>query len=105
MSLKSDKLRSLIHEKRLFLDGGMGTVLLSMLPEGVGFENVTLQRPEIITSVHRAYLEAGSDIITSNTFSVNLDKYDDYEERIKIAMYAAKNAASDFEKILIGTSL
>lgn len=98
MSLKSDKLRSLIHEKRLFLDGGMGTVLLSMLPEGVGFEDVTLQRPEIITSVHRAYLEAGSDIITSNTFSVNLDKYDDYEERVKIAMYAAKNAASDFEK-------
>lgn len=97
MSLKSEKLINLIHEKRIYLDGGMGTVLLSVIPDGVPLEDAVIHCPEIITSVHRAYLDAGSNVITSDTFSVNSDKYDDYDERIELAMDAAKKAVSDFE--------
>lgn len=97
MSLRSEKLIKLIHEKRLYLDGGMGTVLLSKLPPDISLEDATLLAPETVKSVHRAYLDAGSSFITSNTFSVNCDKNEDYELRIKAAMDIAKQAVSEFE--------
>ncbi|WP_195269305.1 homocysteine S-methyltransferase family protein [Eubacterium sp. 1001713B170207_170306_E7] len=58
--------------KRLYLDGAMGSLLQAKL-ENIGPvpEALTLTRPEIIQDIYRAYIEAGSDIITTCTFGAN----------------------------------
>ncbi len=53
----------------LVIDGAMGTELFSRgLPAGDAPERWNLEAPERVQEVHRAYIEAGSDIILTNTF-------------------------------------
>ncbi|MBQ2729246.1 MAG: homocysteine S-methyltransferase family protein [Clostridia bacterium] len=88
-----NSIREIIKNKRLFLDGGTGTVLQGMgLPAGMSPEAWNLTYPERITALHRAYFEAGSDIVATNTFGVNSLKYDNCEEYIKAAIDCAKAA-------------
>lgn len=58
--------------KPLLADGAMGTVLHN---RGVGFDQsfdaLNLTNPALVAEVHRAYIEAGSQIIYANTFSAN----------------------------------
>jgi len=84
-SEKYKLLRELLEERILILDGAMGTMIQShKLGEaefrGVRFKNhhkdikgdndiLNLTCPEIITAIHRQYLEAGADIIETNTFN------------------------------------
>lgn len=67
------KLLELIKTNRaLFSDGAMGTVLSQRLPlNQTCLDCVNLTHPAIVESVHRDYLEAGSDIIQTNTFGAN----------------------------------
>jgi homocysteine S-methyltransferase len=66
--------RSALRERLLVCDGAMGTQLRSYLqrgePEGA-LELLNLARPELVQHVHREYVEAGADIITTNTFSAS----------------------------------
>lgn len=65
-------------EKRiLILDGAMGTMLQNENLSAEDFggedldgcnENLVLTRPDVLEKVHRKYLEAGADIICTNTF-------------------------------------
>ena len=51
-------------KKRYLLDGGMGTMLQqSGLEPGASPDLLSLTNPELITSIHRSYIEAGSDVI------------------------------------------
>jgi 5-methyltetrahydrofolate--homocysteine methyltransferase len=80
-------LKKLLKTKILVLDGAMGTSLqnFNLSPEDFGGEqydgcneNLVLTNPEIITRVHESYLEAGADIIETNTFGgtpVVLEEY------------------------------
>ena len=62
----------LVRNGFVLMDGGMGTLLCSMgLRPGEHSESWNLTRPDDIVSVHRAYMDAGSNIVTSNTFGVN----------------------------------
>ena len=89
-----NELRRLIYEKRLFLDGGTGTVLQSMgLPAGMPPEEWSITCPDKITELHRAYFEAGSNIVCTNTFGVNSLKYTDCEKYISAAVKCARAAA------------
>ncbi|MBR6676151.1 MAG: homocysteine S-methyltransferase family protein [Clostridia bacterium] len=91
-----NKVLELLKEKRLFLDGGTGTVLQSMgLPAGTAPEAWSLKYPERITALHRAYFEAGSNIVATNTFGVNSLKYDNYEMYIKAAVECAISAKDE----------
>ena len=54
----------------LILDGAMGTMLQRYGLSG-NSEAFNLSRPETIRDIHRAYIEAGADIISTNTFSAN----------------------------------
>lgn len=91
------KISQLINTKRLYFDGGMGTVLQKRgLKSGDLPENWNLKHPEIIESIHREYLDAGANIITTNTFGVNCLKHDNYEELIVAAVNCARNAANDY---------
>lgn len=59
----------------LLLDGAMGTMLqASGLPAGVSPEEFCMENPQILQNIHRAYLEAGADIITTCTFGASAYK-------------------------------
>ena len=55
--------------RRLYCDGGMGSLLQAAgLAAGELPERWNISHPEVITDVHRKYLAAGADIMTTNTF-------------------------------------
>ena len=90
-------LRKTIAKQRLFFDGAMGTQLQARgLQAGEQPETWNLTHPAVITEIHRQYLAAGSNIITSNTFGLNRYKFDQCEAYAKGAMDCAKKAAADF---------
>ena len=60
----------------LFFDGGMGTMLQAAgLAPGELPERLNLTAPDAVRAVHRAYVQAGSDVITANTFGANALKF------------------------------
>lgn len=56
----------------ILCDGAMGTMLYQTgMGGGACFDNLNLTDPALVASVHRQYLEAGAEIIETNTFSAN----------------------------------
>ncbi|MFZ0435099.1 MAG: bifunctional homocysteine S-methyltransferase/methylenetetrahydrofolate reductase [Chthoniobacterales bacterium] len=56
-------------------DGAMGTLLAERgIPSGSCFEELCLERPELILEIHREYLAAGASVITTNSFGANAQK-------------------------------
>ncbi len=91
-------IKQLIKQKRLYLDGGTGTVLQSMgLPNGTPPEIWNIENPDAVVLLHRSYYEAGSNIVATNTFGVNCNKYDNYKELIAAAFTCAKKARDSFD--------
>jgi 5-methyltetrahydrofolate--homocysteine methyltransferase len=65
----------LLAERTVLFDGGLGSALIARgLPTGAGPERWNLERPEEVREVHRAYFEAGADVVQTNTFGCNLVK-------------------------------
>ena len=59
----------------VLLDGGMGTMLQAKgLPVGATPELTALEHPEWLLDIHRAYVEAGAQILYANTFGANREK-------------------------------
>jgi len=53
----------------LLFDGAMGSMLIARgMPAGMASEMMNIQKPDIVLDIHKAYLAAGSDVITTNTF-------------------------------------
>ena len=88
----------------LLLDGSMGALLQSRgLPPGYATDLWNLERPQDIQQVHSEYVEAGSDIILTNTFGssrLRLREYDAEgqireinEAGVEMARRAAKGKA------------
>ncbi len=93
-----NNLRELIKSKRLYCDGGTGTVLQGMgLPTGTPPEKWNIEHPEKITQLHKMYFDAGCNIVVSNTFGVNRDKYENYAELIECGITCARKAAEGRE--------
>lgn len=96
--------REQLYRKILILDGAMGTMLqqANLTAEDFGGEEydgcnelLNLTRPDVIRSIHEKYLEAGADIIETNTFgatSIVLAEYDVAEKDLEINIAAAKIA-------------
>jgi len=64
--------RRALAERVLLLDGGMGSLLIAMgLARGEAAEAWNVEHPERIVAAHRGYVEAGSDVIQTNTFGAN----------------------------------
>ena len=88
-----------IKEHRLFCDGGMGSLLQAAgLAAGELPERWNLSHPEVITNVHRKYLAAGADIMTTNTFGANRLKFDkdgDLKAIVEAAVANARKAADE----------
>ncbi|MBQ6558305.1 MAG: homocysteine S-methyltransferase family protein, partial [Clostridia bacterium] len=70
-------IKNLLGKKLLFFDGGMGTMLQK---NGMGAgeipEMLNITNAELIEKIHTEYLEAGADIITTNTFGANPLKFE-----------------------------
>lgn len=68
-----EKLEDALKSRRLLLDGAMGSMIqtfgLSAQEYDGNNDALVLLRPDIISSIHRQYLEAGADIITTCSFS------------------------------------
>ena len=114
------KLRDILHERILVLDGAMGTMIqLYKLKEedfrGERFKNhpgdlqgnndlLSLTRPDVIQEIHRKYLDAGADIIETNTFSGTSIAQADYKmedlayELNRKSAKLAKEAAEEYTK-------
>ncbi len=89
--------RFLDSKEFVLLDGAMGTLIQK---SGVNYESVpetlNITHPKLIESFHKAYADAGSDIVYSNTFGANAYKLKDsgysVEQIIKSGISNAKNA-------------
>ena len=91
------KLREILNTRRLFLDGGTGTLLQRAgLTAGTPPEAWNFDNPSAIEALHLAYFRSGSDIVATNTFGVNAKKYDNYEEYIISAISLAKSARDKY---------
>lgn len=77
--IKDDKLAAVLAgEDFLVFDGAMGTQLQARgLAAGELPELLCLTNPDEITQIHAAYVAAGSDVVTTNTFGANRDKLGD----------------------------
>ncbi len=72
--------REVLQQKIVRLDGGMGTLLQAQgLQPGELPERWNVSHPDVITAIHQAYYEAGSQIVSANTFGANSLKFDDEE--------------------------
>jgi 5-methyltetrahydrofolate--homocysteine methyltransferase len=114
-------IQTLTHEaseRILILDGAMGTMIQRYpLTEedfrGEKFKNhgqdlkgnnelLSITRPDVIVEIHKAYLEAGADIIETNTFSANAISQADYHlseyayELNRASAKIAKQAVAEF---------
>ena len=96
--------------KRLIFDGAMGTMLQRKgLPAGMIPEEVNFLHPEWLIDIHREYLAAGAQVITTNTFGANSHKLATTEhtvaETVKAALDIAINARSERDDVFIAQDL
>ena len=86
------KILDYLKNNLLFLDGGMGTLLqVKGLEAGELPERWNISHPEVIKEIHRNYYDAGSNVVSTNTFGANLLKFS-REELDEIVCAAVKNA-------------
>ena len=84
--------RDFLKDNIVCLDGGMGTLLQErgLLP-GEYPERWNISHPEIITEIHKSYFDAGSNVVSTNTFGANTLKFSS-DELSEIVCSAVKNA-------------
>ena len=111
---RTELLYSELSKRILVLDGAMGTMLQAFQPEEKDFRGTFFQdhpitlkgnndvlcltSPEMVRSVHRRYLEAGADIIETNTFNSNRVSQKEYGlsgEVYRLARAGAEIAAAE----------
>jgi 5-methyltetrahydrofolate--homocysteine methyltransferase len=85
----SNLLTKLLHEKDVVIaDGAMGTSLFALgLGKGDNGAEWNVVRPDAVKSIHRSFVEAGSDILLTNTFGAN---------RIRLALHDLEHRAREF---------
>ena len=127
----TDQLRELLAERVLVIDGAMGTLI-----QGHGLDEddyrgtpyaghghdlkgdsdiLSVTQPEIIRDIHRRYLEAGADIVCTNTFTATSISQSDYgleddcyeinRQAAALARAAADEAATDERPRFVAGSL
>ncbi len=90
--------KEFLHDNFVILDGGLGSLLQKRgLAPGQKPETFNILHPEIVLDIHKAYYDAGSNVVNANTFGANPFNYPDdnelrevIEAAIKIVKQAAK---------------
>jgi 5-methyltetrahydrofolate--homocysteine methyltransferase len=117
----TDALTAIMSERIMVLDGAMGTAIQRDRPDEAGYRGerfadhpsdlvgnndlLTLTQPQVIRAIHEDYLEAGADVIETNTFNANAVSLADYGledlayelnyEAARLARAAADAVATD----------
>ena len=89
------KIKDILKERVLVLDGAMGTMVQGYGLKEVDFRGshfeehpidlmgnndiLSITRPDIISEIHESYLRAGADLIETNTFNANSISQADYQ--------------------------
>ena len=92
------KLTEYLKENRIYLDGGTGTMLQAAgLAVGELPERWNISHPEALRSLHKSYYDAGSNIVSANTFGANSLKFseEELEEIVREAIAHVKQAAKE----------
>ena len=87
-----NRLGNIIKERILLLDGAMGTMIGAAIGKVGNSDELNLTRPEVVSDIHRKYLEAGADIISTNTFSSQRISQADYQLENRAWEMACKGA-------------
>src|SRR5579859_616501 len=91
-----------LKQHPLLCDGAMGSLLYA---RGVTYEQcfdqLNLSRPELIQSIHREYINAGAQIIETNTFGANRAKLEAFnlEDRVREINFRAAKLASEAREV------
>ena len=91
----TDELTAALRQRIMVIDGAMGTAIQRDRPDEAGYRGerfkdwprdlqgnndlLNLTQPQIIEGIHREYLEAGADILETNTFNANAISLSDYD--------------------------
>ena len=91
----TDELTAALRRRIVVIDGAMGTAIQRDRPDEAGYRGdrftewptalqgnndlLNLTQPQIIEGIHREYLEAGADILETNTFNANAVSLSDYD--------------------------
>ncbi|MCW2497364.1 homocysteine S-methyltransferase family protein, partial [Jatrophihabitans sp.] len=114
----TEELTAALKSRILILDGAMGTAIQRDRPDEAGYRGerfkdwpsdvqgnndlLTLTQPQIIAGIHREYLEAGADIIETNTFNatrISLADYGMEELAYELNYESAKLARAECDAI------
>lgn len=92
-----ENFRDYIQHDILIMDGAMGTMLQrsGMLKPGMAPELLNIDQPDLLVNIHREYIEAGANIVETNTFGANRVKLREFglaNEVRKINTAAVRNA-------------
>ena len=111
MSTKDNKFRLRLQtsERPIVTDGAMGTLLHERgIPIDACFDELNLTDPAIVGEIHRDYIQAGAELIKTNTFGANRTKLERHglDERVQEINTAAVNLAkrvvlASFKDVLI----
>ncbi len=120
MNARNSDIEALLTERILVLDGAMGTMIQGYQLDESGYRGerfkdwpqdlkgnndlLTLTQPDVIQDIHRAYLDAGADVIETNTFNANAPSMSDYAmedlvgELNREAARLARRVADEFKR-------
>ena len=115
-----DQLSQVLKNRLLYFDGGIGTFFQSLKLEEEdfrvddfkdhkfhlkgNFDSLCLTNPDVVAKMHRAFAEAGCDILSTNTFNSTQISQADFglEDRVKemnrAAAQIARKVANEFKK-------
>lgn len=108
-----DQFKQRVQQKPLLLDGAFGTVLHGKgIPIDQSFDAVNLSNPALVAEIHRSYIDAGADVIETNTFGANRFKLAEHrlEDQVKAINQAAVAIArrvitGSFKSVLLAGSV
>lgn len=90
-----------ISSKRIYIDGGFGSLCIE---RGIKFSEtnlLSLTNKEAVIQIHKDYINAGANVITTNTFGATSLKFENYEQIIKESINCAKIAKGDRNDVYI----
>lgn len=105
------KIQDILRQRVLILDGGIGTEILRRTQKTWDcLERLNLEQPHALTAIHQAYIEAGADILTTNTFGASRIKLKEFRlgsrtQEINAAAVQAAGKARGSRDVLIAGSI
>ena len=100
--LQSPFLDRLSHGPPVLFDGAMGTQLYAAgVPFERCFDELNLLQPDLVQSVHRAYIDAGAEVVETNTFAANRVRLTEYglADKVRAINFSGVKVARDAREV------